>query len=65
VHTDALALLEKLGGFATAEQLLKVMTRQQLDVQVRSGGLVRVWYGVYAAEQPNLLGCLAALDIFM
>jgi hypothetical protein len=41
------------------------MTRQQLDVQVRTGGLVRVWYGVYAAEEPDLLGRLAALDVFM
>jgi hypothetical protein len=41
------------------------MTRQQLDVQVKNGGLVRVWYGIYAAQQPNLLGRLAALDIFM
>ena len=65
MRTDALTVLENLGGFATTEQLLKVMTRQQLDVQVKTGGLVRVWYGVYAAEQPNLLGRLAALDIFM
>jgi hypothetical protein len=41
------------------------MTRQQLDVQVKKGRLVRVWYGVYAAQHPNLLGRLAALDIFM
>jgi hypothetical protein len=41
------------------------MTRQQLDVQVKNGGLVRVWYGVYAAQEPNLLGRLAALDVFM
>src|ERR1700758_4171209 len=41
------------------------MTRQQLDVQVKKGVLVRVWYGVYAAQEPNLLGRLAALDIFM
>ena len=65
MHTDALTVLEKLGGFATTAQLLTVMTRQQLDVQVKSGGLVRVWYGIYAAQHPNLLGRLAALDIFM
>jgi very-short-patch-repair endonuclease len=44
---------------------MTVMTRQQLDVQVKNGGLVRVWYGVYAAQHPNLLGRLAALDVFM
>ncbi|OSC41927.1 hypothetical protein B8W66_07130 [Mycobacterium decipiens] len=41
------------------------MTRQQLDTQVKNGVLVRVWYGVYAAEEPDLLGRLAALDVFM
>jgi hypothetical protein len=65
VNPDAMAVLEKAGGFATTTQLLTVMTRQQLDVQVKNGGLVRVWYGVYGAQEPNLLGRLAALDIFM
>jgi hypothetical protein len=65
VHKDALTLLENLGGFATTAQLLTVMTRQQIDVQAKNGGLVRVWHGVYSAQQPNLLGSLAALDIFM
>ncbi len=41
------------------------MTRQQLDVQVKNGGLVRIWQGIYAAQEPNLLGRLAALDILM
>lgn len=41
------------------------MTRQQLDVQVRNGGLKRVWYGVYAAEEPDLSRRLTALDMFM
>jgi hypothetical protein len=65
MHADVLAVFQRSGGFATTTQLLKVMTRQQLDVQVTSGGIVRVWYGVYAAQQPNLLRRLAALDVFM
>lgn len=65
MHTDAVALLQSSGGFATAKQLLTVMTRQQLDVQVKKGRLVRVWYGVYASKTPDLLGRLAALDISM
>ncbi|WP_026357216.1 hypothetical protein [Mycobacterium sp. 141] len=63
--TPASALLEEAGGFATTRQLLTVMTRQQLDVQVRNGRLTRVWYGVYAAAPPDLMGRLAALDVFM
>ncbi|ORB71885.1 hypothetical protein [Mycobacterium scrofulaceum] len=65
MHNEALNLLYRTGGFATTTQLLTVMTRQQLDVQVRNGGLVRVWHGVYGAAQPNFLGRLAALDVFM
>ena len=60
-----MAVLEQAGGFATTAQLLTVMTRQQLDVQVKNGDLVRVWHGVYAAREPNLSGRLTALDMFM
>lgn len=41
------------------------MTRQELDVQVKNGGLTRIWHGVYAAGQPDLLGRIQALDLFM
>ena len=64
VHARALTLLNEVGGFATTAQLLTVMTRQQLDVWVRNGGLTRVWRGVYSAGEPDLLGQLAALDVF-
>lgn len=64
VYSDALALVQQSGGIATTAQLLTVMTRQQLDVQVRKGNLVRVWYGVYATAPPNLFERLAALDLF-
>jgi hypothetical protein len=65
MHVAAQTLIEELGGFATTAQLLTVMTRQQLDVQVGKGGLVRVWRGVYAASEPDLIGRLAALDLLM
>ena len=65
MHSAALALLDELDGLATTAQLLTVMTRQQLDVQVRNGGLVRVWHGVYAAGQPDLAARLAALDLYL
>lgn len=56
--------MQRRGGFATTAELLTIMTRQQLDVQVRAGRISRVWHGVYAAREPNLLERLAALDIF-
>jgi hypothetical protein len=65
VVVAAVALLDELGGYATTAQLLSVMTRKQLRVQVQTGGLVRVWYGVYSATAPDLLGRLKALDLFV
>ncbi|GAB3002423.1 hypothetical protein [Mycobacterium bourgelatii] len=65
MHPDAIRLLAESGGFATTPQLLSVMTRVQLDVQVKKGGLVRVWRGIYAAQQPDLSRRLAALDILI
>jgi hypothetical protein len=65
MRADDLTLVYEAGGFAIAAQLLTVMTRQELDVQVKNGGRIRVWYGVYAATEPDLLGRLDALDLFM
>ncbi|MDQ2636312.1 MAG: hypothetical protein M3Y83_05475 [Actinomycetota bacterium] len=65
MHSAALELLNEAGGFATTAELLAVMTRKELRVQLRNGGLIRVWYGVYAATTPDLRGRLAALDLFL
>lgn len=64
MHPDAQALLDRR-GLATTAELLSVMTRQQLDVQVRKGGLVRVWRGVYSLREPDLLTKLRALDMLI
>ncbi|MCZ8378341.1 hypothetical protein O6P37_05650 [Mycobacterium sp. CPCC 205372] len=41
------------------------MTRQQLDVLVSKGEVVRVWFGVYATARPGVPGRLAALDLHL
>lgn len=61
---EAIALMEQGGGLATTAQLLTKMTRQQLDAQVKAGRIQRVWQGVYAARDLNLLERLTALDLF-
>lgn len=53
------------GGYATTAELLQVLTRQQLDVQVRRGTLIRVWHGVYAPAQPDYFGKLVSLDKYL
>jgi hypothetical protein len=65
MNAAALTLLDESGGIATTGQLLTVMSRQQLDVRVRNGELVRVWRGIYSTTEPDLHGRLAALDVLM
>lgn len=52
------------GGLATTADLLTVTTRKRLAGYVRTGRLIRVCHGVYALSQPDVLGTLAALDLF-
>lgn len=63
MNSDTVALLRRGGGLATTAQLLTVMTRQQLEVHLRRGRLIRVWRGVYSQAAPDLSTRLRALDI--
>ncbi|CAA0082753.1 Uncharacterised protein [Mycolicibacterium vanbaalenii] len=65
VHTALDDLLRHGGGYVTTAELLEVMSRQQLDLQVKKGWLVRVWHGVYSRTTPDLLGRLTALDAYL
>jgi very-short-patch-repair endonuclease len=51
------------GGLATREQLLGTMNPKTLARHVAVGAIVRVWHGVYALVEPDLLGRLSALDL--
>ena len=53
MNADAVEMISRADGVATTADLLTVMTRQQLDVAVRRGRLIRVWRGVYSVEQPD------------
>lgn len=56
-------LIARSGGLATADQIHAVMSPKMLRTHVRSGDVVRVCQGVYAVEQPGVVGRLAALDL--
>lgn len=51
------------GGLATASQLLTVVSRKRLAGLVKSGRLIRVCHGVYAACEPDMSGALAAVQL--
>jgi hypothetical protein len=65
MNSDAVEMISRGGGLATTADLLTVMTRQQMDVQVRKGTLIRVWRGVYGVAEPDLLMRLRALDLLV
>ncbi len=58
-------VLDAFGGVATTRQLLTLMTRSQLDANVRAGHLVRLWYGVYGLPGTSIRDRLRALRFLM
>jgi hypothetical protein len=60
---DIESVLRSWGGLATTRELLTVVSRKRLAGLVKTGRLFRVCHGVYAAEEPDVLGKLAALDL--
>jgi len=56
------ALLTR-GGLATTAELLTVISRKRLAGLVKAGRLIRVFRGVYALSEPDVLDKLAALDL--
>lgn len=65
MNSSAAELIRRADGLATTADLLTVITRQQLDVAVRRGRLIRVWRGIYSVGQPDLLMQLRALDLLI
>jgi len=63
VNTDIIEVFRRGDGLATTAELLRVMSRQQLDVHVRRQRLLRVWRGVYSMAEPDLRTRLRALDL--
>lgn len=60
---DIESVLRGPGGLATTRELLTVVSRKRLAGLVKAGRLFRVCHGVYAVEEPDVLGKLAALDL--
>jgi hypothetical protein len=61
--TDLDALFRAQGGVATSGQLLRFYRRSRLDIEIRDGGLVKVWPGVYSRHQPDIMTRLRGLDL--
>jgi hypothetical protein len=57
------SLLLAQGGLATTAELLAVTTRKRLAGLIKANRLFRVCHGVYAVDEPDVVGKLAALDL--
>lgn len=60
---DLDSLFNAQGGVATTAQLLTVLSRSQLDIDIRRGDLMKVWPGVYSRAEPDTLLRLRGLDL--
>lgn len=56
-------VFRRQGGVASTAQLLKTLSRSRLDIEIRNGGLLKVWPGVYSRQQPDNSIRLRGLDL--
>ncbi|MDT5093074.1 MAG: hypothetical protein QOH60_2437 [Mycobacterium sp.] len=57
------ALFTGQGGVATTAQLLTVLSRSRLEINIRRGELIKVWPGVYSRDEPDTTLRLRGLDL--
>lgn len=63
VNQELIGLLDQQGGVVTSAQVLKFLTRRQLDAQLRYGLLHKVWYGIYGRGEVDTQLRLRGLDL--
>lgn len=56
-------LLSEQGGVVTSAQALTFLTRRGLEAELRSGGLQKVWYGIYGCGDVDTRLRLRGLDL--
>lgn len=63
MHPELSALFERQGGVATSAQILKSVSRRQLEALLDCTAVERVWHGVYSLGSPGEECRLRALDL--
>jgi len=63
VHDELCRLLTEQGGVVTSAQALTFLTRRGLEAELRSGGLQKVWYGIYGCGDVDTRLRLRGLDL--
>jgi hypothetical protein len=63
MHTELSQLLDAQGGVVTSAQALQFLSRRGLEAELNSGGLQKVWYGIYGHGEVNTALRLRGLDL--
>lgn len=62
--TDELCrLLDEQGGVVTSAQVLTFLTRRSLEAELKTGGLQRIWHGIYGRGDVDIRSRLRGLDL--
>jgi hypothetical protein len=54
MNDDLCRLLDEQGGVVTSAQALTLLTRRSLDTELKTGGLQRIWYGIYGRGDVDI-----------
>jgi hypothetical protein len=63
MNEDLCRLLDEQGGVITAAQALTLLTRRALDAELKTGGLQRIWRGIYGRGDTDIRSRLRGLDL--
>lgn len=63
MHPGLGMLLDRQGGVATSAQALTFLTRRELEAQVNTGALQKVWHGIYGRGHLTTAMQLRGLDL--
>jgi hypothetical protein len=56
-------LLDEQGGVVSSAQALAFLTRRSLEAQLKTGGLHKIWYGIYGRNDADYRSRLNGLDL--
>lgn len=63
MNDDLRRLLDEQGGVVTSAQALAFLTRRSLEAELKTGGLQRIWYGIYGRGDVDIRSRLRGLDL--
>lgn len=63
VNDELNRLLDEQGGVVTSAQALAFLTRRSLEAQLKTGGLQKIWYGIYGRGDADTRSRLCGLDL--